>query len=168
MDAPTTPADVLRELRSDTQTALDRVVALTYQDIGNTRFGNNVPDTQQSVSLGLALHPAWGDWQFHFTNDFRELNQPTSFLKKWNIGAEAVAPQFWGFFRPSVRVGGNQGFITGGLTLDFKYAKLEFATYGEEAGKYTSQKQLRRLAANLSFGFNTKEKDSEPIPPPSN
>lgn len=33
MDAPTTPADVLRELRSDTQTALDRVVALTYQEL---------------------------------------------------------------------------------------------------------------------------------------
>jgi len=33
MDAPTTPTDVLRELRSDTQTALDRVVALTYQEL---------------------------------------------------------------------------------------------------------------------------------------
>jgi len=33
MDAPTRPTDVLRELRSDTQTALDRVVALTYQEL---------------------------------------------------------------------------------------------------------------------------------------
>jgi RNA polymerase sigma factor (TIGR02999 family) len=33
MDAPTTPTDVLRELRSDTQTALDRVVALTYHEL---------------------------------------------------------------------------------------------------------------------------------------
>ena len=64
-----------------------------------------------------------------------------------------MAPLLWGFFRPSVRVGGNQGYISGGVSLDFKYAKLEFATYGEEAGKFTRQKQLRRLATNLSFGF---------------
>lgn len=142
-------------------------LGFTWQDIGNTRFGNNVPDTQQSISVGFALHPAWDKWQFHFTNDFRELNQSSSFMKKWNIGAEAVAPQFWGFFRPSIRIGGNQGYIAGGVTLDFKYAKLEFATYGEEAGLFTSQKQLRRLATNLSFGFSTKDKDAEPVPPPS-
>jgi RNA polymerase sigma factor (TIGR02999 family) len=33
MDVPTTPIDVLTELRSDTQTALDQVVALTYQEL---------------------------------------------------------------------------------------------------------------------------------------
>jgi len=33
MDAPTTPTDVLTELRSDTQRALDQVVALTYQEL---------------------------------------------------------------------------------------------------------------------------------------
>jgi len=33
MDAPTTPTDVLTELRSDTQKALDQVVALTYQEL---------------------------------------------------------------------------------------------------------------------------------------
>jgi hypothetical protein len=132
---------------------LKPTVALTWQDIGNTRFGNNVPDTNQSISIGFALHPAIGDWQLHFANDFRELNQSSSFIKKWNIGAEAVAPLLWNFFRPSVRIGGNQGYITAGASLDFKYAKLEFATYGEEAGKFTNQKQLRRLATNLSFGF---------------
>jgi RNA polymerase sigma factor (TIGR02999 family) len=33
MDAPTTPTDVLTELRTDTQQALDQVVALTYQEL---------------------------------------------------------------------------------------------------------------------------------------
>lgn len=128
-------------------------LALTYQDIGNTRFAGVVPDTQQSVSVGFALHPVWKDWEFHFANDFRELNQSSGFMRKWNIGAEAFAPLLWGFFRPSVRIGGNQGYIAGGASLDFKYAKLEFATYGEEAGVASSQKQLRRIATNLSFGF---------------
>jgi RNA polymerase sigma factor (TIGR02999 family) len=33
MDAPATPADVLRELRSDTPQALDQMVALAYQEL---------------------------------------------------------------------------------------------------------------------------------------
>jgi RNA polymerase sigma factor (TIGR02999 family) len=33
MDAPTTPTDVLTELRTETQQALDQVVALTYQEL---------------------------------------------------------------------------------------------------------------------------------------
>jgi len=33
MNAPTTPPDVLTELRTDTQQALDQVVALTYQEL---------------------------------------------------------------------------------------------------------------------------------------
>lgn len=145
--------------------AVKPTLALTWQDIGNTRFGNGVPDTNQSLSVGFALHPQVGKWQLHFANDFRELTQSSGFLKKWNIGAEAVGPQFWGFFRPSIRVGGNEGYITGGASLDFKYAKLEFATYGEEAGKFTTQKQLRRLAVNLSFGFNTKPGEEAPVAP---
>lgn len=132
--------------------AIKPTLAVTYQDIGNTRFAAGVPDTQQSVSAGFAVHPNWGRWEFHVANDFRELNQDTAFMKKWHIGAEAFAPKL-GFFRPSFRIGGNQGYIGGGTTLDFKYAKLEFATYGEEAGVSTSSKQLRRLAVNLSFGF---------------
>ncbi len=139
-------------------------VALTYQDIGNTRFGNGVPDIQQSLSVGFALHPMLGDWQLHFANDFRELNQNSHILKKWSIGAEVMAPQLWGFFTPSFRIGGNQGYIAAGTSLDFKYAKLEFATYAEDAGRFGSTKQLRRLAANLAFGFNTKPEEELPQP----
>lgn len=132
--------------------AIKPTLAVTYQDIGNTRFAAGIADTQQSVSAGFAVHPRLGSWEFHVANDFRELNQDSAFMKKWHIGAEAFAPKL-GFFRPSFRIGGNQGYIGGGTTLDFKYAKLEFATYGEEAGVATSNKQLRRLAVNLSFGF---------------
>lgn len=129
-------------------------VALTYQDIGNTRFSGAVPNTPQSLTVGFALHPMIGEkWQLHFVNDIRDLNHNNGFLRKWNIGAEVQAPLMWNFFRPAVRIGGNQGYISAGATLDFKYAKLEFATYGEEASKFSSQKQLRRIAFNLSFGF---------------
>lgn len=133
--------------------AIKPTVALVWQDIGNTRFSGVVPDTPQSLSMGLAVHPKWGQWQFHVASDFRELNQNTSFIKKWNIGAEAMGPRYWRFFTPSIRIGGHQGYIAGGASLDFRYAKLEFATYGEEEGTVSRQKENRRVAVNLSFGF---------------
>lgn len=132
----------------------------TWQDLGNTRFSGVIPDTNQSVSTGFALRHAFGSdenpkkqWNLSWATDFRELNQSSTFPKKIYFGTELQFPQYWGFFRPAVRAGANQLYFTGGLTLDFKYAKLEFATYGEDAGKYTRQKQLRRIAGNLSFGF---------------
>ena len=127
-------------------------VALTWQDIGNTRFQGGAPSTRQSISTGFALHHDFNGWEVHVANDFRQMNQDIGFLQMWNIGAEVFAPQL-GFFRPSIRIGGNQGYITAGTSLDLRFFKLEFATYGEESGKFSSQKQLRRLAANLSFGF---------------
>ncbi len=142
---------------------LKPTAGFTWQDIGNTRFGNNVPDTPQSVGAGFAIHPTWRSWEFHVANDFRELNQGVDFIKKWNVGAEAVAPKLW-FFRPSVRIGANQGYLAAGTTLDFKAVKFEFATYGEEAGAVSRQKELRRLAFNLSFGFTTNGRD-QPLPP---
>ncbi len=132
---------------------LKPTAAFVWQDIGNTRFGNGVPNTPQSITLGFGVHPEWNQWQFHIENDFREINQSKSFLNKWNIGAEIMAPKLAKFFQPSIRVGGNQGYIAAGASLDLKYFKLEFATYGEEAGKYSHEKQIRRIAANISFGI---------------
>lgn len=125
----------------------------TWQDIGNTRFSGVVPDTKQSITVGFALHPEWKNWKFHFVNDLREMNQTGDLMKKWHIGAEVQAPTLLGFFSPAIRVGGNQGYFTAGTTLDFRYAKLEFAYYGEEAGEFSSSKKLNRLAFNLSFGL---------------
>jgi len=133
--------------------SLKPTAGFTWQDVGNTRFSGLAPNTPQSITIGLAVHPEWGKWTFHVANDFRELNQDSPFLTKWHIGAEAVAPKIWKIFRPSFRVGGNQAYISGGASLDFKYAKLEFATYAEDVGKVIREKPLRRIAANLSFGF---------------
>lgn len=132
---------------------LKPTAGITWQDIGNTRFGNGVPDTNQSFSVGFAVHPSIGNWHLHFANDIRELNQSTTFIKKWGLGVEVVPPWQWKYFKPAVQLGGHQGYITAGTTLDFKYGKLEFSTYGEEAGVSSRQKQLRRLALNMSFGF---------------
>ncbi|QQR81530.1 MAG: hypothetical protein IPJ69_05290 [Deltaproteobacteria bacterium] len=132
---------------------LKPTAAFAWQDVGNTRFGNGVANTPQSITLGFGVHPEWNKWQFHIENDFREINQSKSFLNKWNIGAEVMAPRLAKFFQPSVRVGGNQGYLAAGASLDFRFFKLEFATYGQEAGTYSHSKQIRRIAGNISFGL---------------
>jgi hypothetical protein len=141
-------------------------VGVAYQDVGNTRFQNGVPDIEQSVSVGLGFSPKIGKFQFRFDNDFRQLNQTTDFINKWNIGAEVVGPRMLGFFTPAIRVGGDQGYITGGVTLDFRFMKLEFATYGEDAGQFGREKELRRLAANVTFEMGGPYPDKAPPPPP--
>lgn len=135
---------------------LKPTAGFTWQDIGNTRFGD-AGRTQQSISFGAAVHPPTfeflkRDWTSDFALDIREINQPSTFPKKLFFGYELGGPKF-GIVRPSFRVGANQLYFAGGFGLDFKYAKLEFATYGEETGLATRVKQSRRLATNLSFGF---------------
>ncbi len=139
---------------------LNPAFGFTWQDVGNTRFAGLVPDTEQSVSIGTTVSHQFGsnevpvkNWNWSFATDVREMNQDSTFAKKINFGTELQFPQYWGFFRPAVRVGANQLYFSGGTTLDFKYAKLEFATYGEEAGKFSRNKQLRRINGSLSFGF---------------
>ena len=128
-------------------------VALTWQDIGNARFSAPVPDTNQSISFGVAVHPKFGDFQTHFAFDIRELNQSSTFPKKAHFGLELQAPRYFGFLTPAVRIGANQLYFAGGLTLDFRFVKLDFAAYGEEAGMATRNKELRRYAFDLVFGF---------------
>ncbi len=136
---------------------LKPTVGFTWQDVGNTRFSGNVPDTEQSISIGAALHPVfhfWKDreWQNHFAMDIREMNQPTSFPKKLFLGYELVMPKFL-IVRPSFRVGASQLYFTTGATFDLRFFKLEAAYYGEEVGRFTRQGRSNRLAANISFGF---------------
>jgi len=129
------------------------MAGFSWQDVGNTRFGGSVPNTEQSIGFGFAVHHDYGKWGVSLTNDFRELNQNSDFLKKWHIGAELASPRLAKFFSTSIRLGGNQGYLATGATFDFRFFKLEAAYYGEELGQLTTQKALKRLAANIAFGF---------------
>jgi hypothetical protein len=128
----------------------------TWQDVANTRFSGDVPNTEQSISVGVAVHPTFQlgkrDWESHLAIDIREINQSTSLAKKLFLGYELMAPKVL-FFRPSFRVGANQVYFAGGVTLDFRILKVEAAYYGEEIGQFTRQGRSNRVAANLSLGF---------------
>ncbi|MBI2981557.1 MAG: hypothetical protein HYY44_04605 [Deltaproteobacteria bacterium] len=136
---------------------LKPTIGFTWQDIADTRFAGDVPDTQQSISLGAALHPGFhlGNYEFknHLEVDFRELNQPVSFSKKLYFGYEFMFPRFLHFFQPSFRLGMHQLYFAAGGSIDLRLLKLEVATYGEEVGRFTRQQQSRRIAGNITFQF---------------
>ena len=134
---------------------LKPTAGFTWQDVGNTRFGD-AGQTDQSISLGVAVHPTFQlkekDWQNHFAMDLRDLNQPEPFTSKLYFGYELMAPRFF-IVRPSIRIGANQFYIAGGTTLDFRFFKVEFAVYQQETGKFTRQDGQTRIAANIALGF---------------
>lgn len=129
--------------------------ALTYQDVGDTRF-QGATNTEQSISAGLAIHPriplGSKGMASHLAIDMRELNQDKDLLTKLNVGYEIELPKLL-FINTAVRGGLNQGYPAGGISFDFKLAKLEAAIYGQEMGAHTREKGLYRVALRTSIGF---------------
>ena len=142
----------LKDLGPDFFYFFDPVIAVTYQDIGNTRFTGKVDNTPQSVNAGIGIHPGFGDYRLAFEIAFSEVNQRIDILNKFHAGAELTFPKVIGT-NFAIRAGCNQGYPAGGFTADWKYAKLEFAFYGEEDAEYTHQKANYVMDLNLSFGF---------------
>ena len=132
---------------------LKPVIAATYQDIGNTRFsGDEVDDKAQSVSVGLSLNPTTGPVAHTFAFDVRDLNHKADFITLFHAGYEARFPRLFKT-TASVRIGANQGYLTGGFTLDWRFVKLSAMTYGEEFGEVSRVKEMRRFGGELAFGF---------------
>lgn len=135
---------------------LDPVFAVTLQDIGDTRFfmGDNVGRIEESLSLGLAVHPDFGKLKSILAMDVRDLDHETDFIHKFHVGYELTWPEIGKVLRSaSLRAGMNQGYASGGFGLDFKYFKFNAATYGREIGLRTRQKESRMFGAELAAGF---------------
>lgn len=130
--------------------------ALTLQDIGDTRFfaGDSVGRRQESFSVGSAITPKVGPFDTIFALDVRDLDHRGDFLTKFHVGTEWTFPEISKILRSvSVRLGVDQIYLAAGLGLDFKYFKLNAATYGREIATQTSQKQSRMFTFQLAAGF---------------
>ena len=106
---------------------LDPTFAITVQDIANTRFfaGDDVGSIKQSTSAGVAIHPDYWKLKTTLAIDVRDLERQTDFLNKFHAGYEVMWPDVSKAIKSmSVRVGANQGYITGGFGMDFKYFKF--------------------------------------------
>ncbi|MBI4212230.1 MAG: hypothetical protein HY540_06285 [Deltaproteobacteria bacterium] len=134
------------------QEILRPTVAISLQDIADTRFSGGAPKTPMSISAGGGIFPKLGDIEFAILVDFREINQKVDLLKKFHAGAEVKFPKFAGMVL-SLRGGANQGYPAAGLSLDWPIVALHAAYFGEEIGEYTHAKANYRFAAQLAFNW---------------
>lgn len=134
---------------------LDPVFALTLQDVGHTRFSGNVGQSKESLTGGLAIHPDFWKLKTQLVLDVRDLEYATDFVTKLHAGYEVMWPEISKIlYSVSLRLGLNQGYFAGGFGLDFKYFKLNAATWGREvSSRAMYQKQSRMFGVQLAAGF---------------
>jgi len=130
---------------------LKPALGLTYQDIGNTRFfgdSDRPADIDQSLSIGIALHPKISILHNTFALDFRNLNEKQEFLNKVHFGAES---RLFNMFY--ARFGISQGYVTGGIGVDLPYFEADVYVTAEEAGESANIQDQRTLGLKLAAVF---------------
>lgn len=135
------------------------VLAVVYQDIADTRFtafkagsGGKPAKIPQTVNAAVGVHPELGDFRLHLEVSGTELNQRKDLLLKTHAGAELEFPRF-GFMKLSLRAGANQGYPTGGATLDFKLFRMDLLAYAEEVGMVKREKGVYHYGVEFGFKF---------------
>lgn len=129
------------------------VVAVTYQDIGNTRFRKTaLTDTPQSLNAAIGIQPKFGDVDVFIEAAATQLNQKRDLMTRLHAGAEVRLPR-WGVFQLSLRGGTNQGYATGGFTLDFSAIRIDGAFFGEEIGDRKRQGSSYKYAVAIGTHF---------------
>ena len=136
-------------------------LAIVGHDIGNTYFnmGNGLffkPGTQpsaqyQSVDVGLAVFPYDGKTtRYSITAEWRDAQNPETqdIFRRIHAGAEV---NFGDVFY--LRAGMNQRYWTAGLEFDIDRTQLQLATYGEEIGTATANKEDRRYTFQYVIRF---------------
>ena len=118
-----------------------------------------------SSDLYSVFPGVWKIDNFHLLIDFAEFNlggetdsergaRTGSVWKHVNIGTEIPIGIM------SLRAGLSQGNLSAGLGFNFKIARLDFATYGEELGYLPGKLTSRRYEVSLMLGWA-----SSPTPP---
>ncbi|MBI4237917.1 MAG: hypothetical protein HY696_05810 [Deltaproteobacteria bacterium] len=132
---------------------LKPVVAVTYQDIGNTRFRKTaLTDTPQSLNAAIGFQPKIGDVDVFIEASATQLNQKRDLMTRLHAGAEVRFPQ-WGIFQLSLRGGTNQGYASGGFTVDLKAVRIDGAFFGEEIGDRKRQGSSYKYAVAIGTHF---------------
>lgn len=129
---------------------LKPAVAMTLQDIGDTRFFTSDPlpeSIPQSLSAGLALHPEWKIVKTTFAFDLRNITEKQDVMNKIHMGAEA---RFLNLI--AVRAGLSQMYWTLGLGLDAWIFEMDAYIAAKEAGDKAHIQEQRTIGLRLSFG----------------
>ncbi len=85
--------------------------------------------------------------------DIRDINHPLfTFKKGLHLGAE-FDWRLFSWWKGAYRLGVNQGYYTAGISALIGIFNLDFATYGEEVGPYSTPVQNRMYSLKLSLNF---------------
>ncbi len=129
----------------------DPTVGVVLQNITDLDFKENGILPMQ-VNVGAAIHPEIGITQSTIALDLIDITQKVgtdnNLWKRTHLGAELRFPSVM-----SVRLGLNQGYLSGGFTIDFWIVRFDFATFYEELGASFRQRADHRTLAQLSLGF---------------
>jgi hypothetical protein len=93
-----------------------------------------------------------GDFRLHLEVSGADLNQKKDLLLKTHAGAELEFPRF-GILKLALRGGANQGYPTGGATLDFSAFRMDLLFYGEEIGMVKREKGVYHYGVEFGFKF---------------
>ncbi|CAM6001623.1 unnamed protein product [Sphagnum balticum] len=110
--------------------------SLVWHDIGQTAFtmqGGSTPlqPIDNNAVAGFSMLFAGGGFGVRPAIDITHLNLANEDIgKKIQAGIEITMPLL------SLRGGFNQGYYTAGAGVDFKYLRIDAATYGEELDTY--------------------------------
>ena len=129
----------------------DLNVGLVIQNIPEMDMGK-ATDIKTQVNTGLSIEKSFAAFTLVGALDYRDIfnaiEEDDDRAKRTHLGAEL---RFLKVF--SVRAGLNQGYPSLGATLDLWVLRLDFATYGEEAGAYAGQREDRRYVAQITIGW---------------
>jgi hypothetical protein len=140
---------------------MEPTLGVSVMDIGGTKYTKadvggaaiSAPETRrQAVNVGVSMKPINHDWFYVLgTVDAHQINQPFSYTKKLNFGAELGLMD-----RLRLQAGLHQGYASGGLQFDLKFwnyrmVTLRAVTYSEELGTVAGSNEDRRYAAQIKI-----------------
>jgi hypothetical protein len=128
---------------------------LTIQDIGDTVYASDVPETTpdpnyQTVNIGFAVAPGTKVSTMRMLIDYRDIlnRQQSNPFNKLHLGGEFSIRDTIG-----LTTGLNQGYATAGMYLDTYLLRFDLGFYTEETGEYSGHRGDSRLYFRLSAGF---------------
>ncbi len=135
---------------------MEPTLGISVTDLGGTSFkevaagtdGVGVPSPiLPSVNVGFSMKPVMINKLYILTAvDMHSINQPFSFSKKFNAGAELGYGSII-----KIQAGLYQGYFTGGFQFDVGLVNLRLVTYSEELGDNAGFKEDRRYAIQLKL-----------------
>lgn len=127
-------------------------IGLFAANILESTLDADVGRLKRRISLGTAIRPLSGsperNQKLMLAADIWDLASDASFFVNIRMGAEYKLTK-----NLKIRGGIRSGYLTCGFTADFRDARIEYATYGEEIGLQAGDCEDRRHSISFLFEF---------------